>query len=406
MLSFIKRLFKQIINREDIICHYPPSDFDMPEQPNTYKESPKLLSLNHLPFEPQKDEVIFVENGYDEKFNRFIIDNLDTIVKCFAKRDLTFIYLPFLNKNIEKQEKVIRYWMPHYDKGSNSNLTRLENSFLLDYMSHPEERDNIKPCFAIHYCVYINGISIYKSAKSDITYSLYELDIDNITSPGDFFYNMADFIADSTKSYFLERNNYPAINRKQEYSDDATKKILYNADDNFDEETQCLLDEVKTKIDFLRSKGISQIILEQLVEQNVKLSRIVISKDYRIVLPDYNNIEIIMTPLVKAVYLLFLRHPEGILFKELVDYRQELSYIYHDIKGIKTSNQQTVVQTYNDSIINVTDPLKNSINEKCTRIKEAFLIRFQETLAKEYFITGKKGEPKRITLPKDLIIWE
>lgn len=113
-----------------------------------------------------------------------------------------------------------------------------------------------------------------------------------------------------------------------------------------------------------------------------------------------------MTPLVKAVYLLFLRHPEGILFKELVDYRQELSYIYNDIKGIKTSNQQTVVQTYNDSIINVTDPLKNSINEKCTRIKEAFLIRFQETLAKEYFITGKKGEPKRITLPKDLIIWE
>lgn len=249
-------------------------------------------------------------------------------------------------------------------------------------------------------------LGIYKSAKSDITYSLYELDIDNITSPGDFFYNMADFIADSTKSYFLERNNYPAINRKQEYSDDATKKILYNADDNFDEETQCLLDEVKTKIDFLRSKGISQIILEQLVEQNVKLSRIVISKDYRIVLPDYNNIEIIMTPLVKAVYLLFLRHPEGILFKELVDYRQELSYIYNDIKGIKTSNQQTVVQTYNDSIINVTDPLKNSINEKCTRIKEAFLIRFQETLAKEYFITGKKGEPKRITLPKDLIIWE
>lgn len=184
------------------------------------------------------------------------------------------------------------------------------------------------------------------------------------------------------------------------------RKFIYNADDNFDEEIQNLLDEVKTKIALLRSKGFSQIIQELLVEQNVKLSRIVISKDYRIVLPDYNNIEIIMNPLVKAVYLLFLRHPEGILFKELVDYRQELSYIYNDIKGIKASNQQTVVQTYNDSIMNVTDPLKNSINEKCTRIKEAFLLLFQEALAKEYFITGKKGEPKRITLPKDLIIWE
>ena len=38
--------------------------------------------------------------------------------------------------------------------------------------------------------------------------------------------------------------------------------------------------------------------------------------------------EIKMEPLVKAVYLLFLKHPEGIVFKCLPDYRKELAELY------------------------------------------------------------------------------
>lgn len=41
----------------------------------------------------------------------------------------------------------------------------------------------------------------------------------------------------------------------------------------------------------------------------------------RILLPDYGDREIKMTPLAKAVYLLFLRHPMGIKFKCLPDHR-------------------------------------------------------------------------------------
>ena len=54
----------------------------------------------------------------------------------------------------------------------------------------------------------------------------------------------------------------------------------------------------------------------------------------------------------------------------------------------------------------VTNPIKNSINEKCARIREAFLTRFDERLAQHYIITGKRGEPKRIPLSQDIIIWE
>ena len=116
--------------------------------------------------------------------------------------------------------------------------------------------------------------------------------------------------------------------------------------------------------------------------------------------------EISMEPLVKSVFLLFLKHPDGIVFKCLPDYREELSDIYNKVRGKDTQRDTSEVMEYSKNIINVTDPLNNSINEKCTRIKEAFLLKFHESLAENYFITGKRGEPKRIRLPEDLIVWE
>jgi hypothetical protein len=109
--------------------------------------------------------------------------------------------------------------------------------------------------------------------------------------------------------------------------------------------------------------------------------------------------EIHLTPLPKAVYFLFLRHPEGILFKNLPDYYDELLDIYTQLTGRKCDKDIT------QSIKDVTDPTKNSINEKCARIKEAFVTKFHDDIAQNYFITGKRGEPKTITLPRDLVDW-
>lgn len=130
------------------------------------------------------------------------------------------------------------------------------------------------------------------------------------------------------------------------------------------------------------------------------------TKDFRIILPDYGNMEIEMTPLVRAVFLLFLKHPEGILFKELPDYRFELAEIYGQIKGARVTRNMFGIRSYDKSIVNVTDPLNNSINEKCARIREAFLLKFQEGLAENYFVTGKRGEPKGIKLSRNLVEWE
>ena len=131
-----------------------------------------------------------------------------------------------------------------------------------------------------------------------------------------------------------------------------------------------------------------------------QLSRLAITKEKRIILPEYNDIEIKMEPLVKAVFFLFLKHPEGIIFKHLPDYRQELIDIYKDLRPLGLSKRTL------KSIEDVTNPLLNSINEKCARIRAAFVNQFDEHLAKNYFVTGERGMPKKITLPRDLVVWE
>ena len=131
----------------------------------------------------------------------------------------------------------------------------------------------------------------------------------------------------------------------------------------------------------------------------IKLSRLRIAKDGTIILADYQK-EIKMEPIVKAVYLLFLNHPEGIAFKYLPDYRKELTDLYQKIKPWGLTERAI------RSIEDVTNPLLNSINEKCSRIRAAFLSEVDSTLLEQYIITGKSGEMKKILLSRDLVVWE
>ena len=138
---------------------------------------------------------------------------------------------------------------------------------------------------------------------------------------------------------------------------------------------------------------------EEKAKNVVKMSRVTISKDGIILLTDYQK-EVKMEPIVKAVYLLFLKHPEGIAFKSLPDYRKELADIYQKIKPFGLTERAI------RSIEDVTNPLLNSINEKCSRIRAAFLSEVDPTLLEQYIITGKSGEVKKVILPRDLVIWE
>lgn len=183
----------------------------------------------------------------------------------------------------------------------------------------------------------------------------------------------------------------------------SLKSKTLTADDTFDDETKKLMKEVRDKINKLRLNGVNEWIIQQLALPQDKLSRLVITKDFKIILPDYNYMEIKMEPIVKSVFLLFLENEDGIPFKCLSDYRERLTAIYNKVKEFTNDGTRLSTDRVWQTIYNLTNPLSNSINEKCTRIKEAFLSQFDEHLANYYYITGKRGEPKKITLPRKLI---
>lgn len=203
---------------------------------------------------------------------------------------------------------------------------------------------------------------------------------------------------DDNKCRFVMYSEYNGLIAECKENDHIPCILALNEDQEFVSLT--LLEDMNVRAQKLRNKGLNEWTFRGLFKTKAQLSRLIITKDYRILLPEYNDIEVKMEPLVKAVYLLFLKHPEGILFKGLTDYREELLDIYKKLKPMGL-NKRTI-----QSIEDVTNPLLNSINEKCARIRSAFVKEFDESLAKNYYVTGERGEAKKITLPRDLVIWE
>ena len=179
------------------------------------------------------------------------------------------------------------------------------------------------------------------------------------------------------------------------------------------QELRRLVGELQTEGRYdLLLKAVGVPLLEELRIEAAKgrLSRLVITEDYRFILTDYNNKEVELQPVHKAVYLLFLAHPEGIEFKRLADYREELTRYY--MATAKIMDKEKVMESV-DHLIN---PLDNAINEKCSRIKKVFLELMDEYTASYYIISSHTQKHiagssriwyerlKVITLPRELVV--
>ena len=151
-------------------------------------------------------------------------------------------------------------------------------------------------------------------------------------------------------------------------------------------------------------------LLEELRIEAAKgrLSRLIITADYRFILEDYQK-EVELQPVHKAVYLLFLAHPEGIEFKRLGEYREELLGYY--LSTAKLMDKEKIIE----SVDHLVNPLDNAINEKCSRIKKVFLDMMDEYTACYYIISSHTQKHiagssriwnerlKIITLPRELV---
>lgn len=167
-----------------------------------------------------------------------------------------------------------------------------------------------------------------------------------------------------------------------------------------EDENDALINEFLSKYEQLRKIGISNEYIHSLLNYERKASRLRITAQGRLFLVDYDNVEVKMDSLSKAVYLLYLKHPEGIRFKALMDYSDELFHLYS-----KLSNRSDL-DALMASVGRLVDPEDNSINEKTSKANRAFNAVMDESAAKVYYIEGAKGEDKSINIDRSLIIWE
>ena len=164
-----------------------------------------------------------------------------------------------------------------------------------------------------------------------------------------------------------------------------------------DDEIEELRGQVREAVDRLLQLGVDYKAILDLIKSEPKLSRMVVTDMGRIILPDYNEMEIEMRPTAKALYLLYLKYEDGIAFKDLPDYKDELMKIYVKVSNLSSGDAQR------EAVEALVDPFQNTINVACSRVKEAFVSKFNKDLADYYVISGKRGEPKKIKLNRGLV---
>ena len=325
-------------------------------------------------------DLIYIENDYNEELNNFFRSH--PTIKL--KHNIRVVYLPTLIHEL-MDDDIIKYLYPSIDNIHVTAPIIDIKDFLLKDLCYPDDFKKLK-----HGLISCSGW-IYNCGIKSLHGRYYSLEVADEES----LLSQIENIAKEAFSYNTG-GLYSTINRPPK----KKKPTKDFADEQFSWEVGNLLDEVRERIEKLEQRGISRKLLIKYIMGEPKLSRLVVTKDMRIILPDYHNMEIEMEPINKAVYLLFLKHPEGIIFKHLPDYRKELAEIYQKIKPFGLNERAL------RSIEDVTNPLLNSINEKCARIRGAFVGQFDNYMAKSYYIDGFRGEAKKISLPRDLVIWE
>ncbi len=317
------------------------------------------IAFKNLPFVPEERQVIYVENTFDERVNAIIKENYERLRWNFKRANLDFVYLPMFFDDEEIKEKVL-YYAPYLTSEIMEKI-ELRSSYLLGYMSHIENKEKIAPSF------------LYAPTKEEDEWIFQGQTIDLIDKEGlsinewftDAIYDIEEELKPTTHYHFqnLEERELPETGRttselKVEYSstpnlwdkikkkgrklgecileeEESRESVLEedSLDDIREENVQDIIESLNKTVERLRLKGMSLAAIVELVVKGEHISKLHITEDNRLFLSDYMDMEIVLGARYKAVYFLFLNHPEGIILKRLEDYHKELVNYYKQTFG-------------------------------------------------------------------------
>ncbi|MFN5422508.1 MAG: hypothetical protein ACK5AO_04510 [bacterium] len=363
--------------------------------------------------------VFYYEPFHDPLINEVLSDKYLEILNYLSDKGIKFIYPQFLKSaSQEELNELLDYYFPDAKLDTEARTVLAANLHSVNFFAGLLGINNVdRPCFIRN---------VYDHEKKEMFYKVFYLP------------NTDKELLEQTISFYLSVINHayynPNIIRAQ-YSvggrdfDELTnvkgKKALPDPDKEFENEinklSNTLRDEINAELRTNKTKGAMRMmlfLLKQMKEYNVpadpqvkqfienlhtdvsqKLSPIIISSSGKLILSDYNK-EIKLEPIHRAVYIFFLLKQEGIMFKDLPAYKNEILHIYS-----KLSNRSSL-NNMRKTVEDLVNPFSNSMNQKCSRIKEAFLKEMDERIARYYVIEGERKQNKRILLDRNLVTFE
>ena len=135
-------------------------------------------------------------------------------------------------------------------------------------------------------------------------------------------------------------------------------------------------------------------------EQLAEPVELFIDKNYIIRMGGADGQILNLRPLVKTLFILFLKHPEGILLKQRDVFRAELEEIY----GVISPN--TDRDDVKARVARLVDLEDNSFSEKASVLNARLKELLPNGIAGDYQIRGHNGYPRKIRLNPLLVHWE
>ena len=145
-------------------------------------------------------------------------------------------------------------------------------------------------------------------------------------------------------------------------------------------------------------------LIEALIKKNLRLSRIEVDWQYRILLPEFKRYgwdgEITLDPLPKTILIFFLRHPElRLQHYQLGEYEQEFLSIYMKFTNVGGDHMDKIERSIHNLLFEKKNsPFSTNVND----IKQAFQAHLHEWEAENYYVQKNK-EGYGISLPPELI---
>ena len=331
-------------------------------------------------FEKRQRMAIYYEQSYHEGINRYIQTHYDEINDRFYSNGIVFIYFPLLLDNLNEY---IQYYYP--DASIDTKSLKAEDFYNEIGKNFIDEPSTGRPM------ILVTDYHLKKQEMpgDNVHFQGYDLDY---ADDHQFRYALNHYLPPYRVRHgdiqFREEDNIHCVHEEEPlYGYDADSVSIEIAK------------EIRDKVELLYANGVPGFIIQKLfAPPEPNPSKLLITEDFRIFLPDYNDRgEVKISKLPKALYFLYLRYSAGIRFKELCDYRNELFDIYSMVSP--REDQDGMNQSIND----IVDYTKNSVNEKCWKIKNAFVSLFMDEIACQYYIDGPAGEPKRIALDRSLV---